>query len=649
MVTGPTRHDAHRAHPADATGMPIPSAGGRAGLRRSVGLLAAVRGPVLVTIVLGLLVSALPFVSNAVFGPLMQTIAHAGAAGNLTGVWSVKGALRGTGDGVQSGPLGWLSAPLPFWVLLTVWGASLVLGQLLSFIDTWIQAQVQWKLLATIRQRVYEHVQTLSLDFFTSTRTGALLQRVQVEVSGVQKLLTDCLIPPVVDGVVLAGALGYLLVLSWQMTIVSLLLSPMAMVALRYTGKGLQAATRQMLLAHRRLGGEIQETISGIAEIQLFNAQRRRAARFGDESVFAAKTISRMMIWAQAGARSTQIFTALSTVLVLIAGVVFSARLGLTFAGLLVFVGFVPTMFASVQRIVAAYTTYYSTIPNVVATYDLLDTKPTVYDYPDAVPLGDVRGDIVFDDVAFGYSPDHRIFDGLSFSISNGQTVGIVGRIGSGKTTIFNLLLRFHDPHRGRILLDGHEIASVTLASLHDQVSKLAQFPFFLKDTITENVRLAKQDATDAEIQQACELAHIHTVIADPTELPDGYDTIVDVEVPSGGQKRLIALARCLLRKPEVLLFDEPTENLDADQRTRLRRVIRGYARDRTCIIVSHDMDFIAEVTDRIIVLANGRVAEDGAHESLLAGDGLYRKLYDAQRIDPALLRGTTGSIPGGM
>lgn len=630
-------------------GAPISSAGGRAGLRRSLGLLATVRGPVLVTIVLGLLVSALPFVSNAVFGPLMQAIAHAGSAGHLAGVWSVKGTLLGSGDGTRSGPLGWLAAPLPFWVLLTVWGASLVLGQLLSFIDTWIQAQVQWKLLATIRQRVYEHVQTLSLDFFTSTRAGALLQRVQIEVAGVQKLLTDCLIPPAVDGVVLAGALGYLLVLSWQMTIVSLLLSPMALIALRYTGKSLQAATQQMLMAHRRLGGEIQETISGIADIQLFNAQGRRAARFGEESVFAAKTISRMMIWAQAGARSAQIFTALSTVLVLIAGVVFSASLGLTFASLLVFVGFVPTMFASVQRIVTAYTKYYSTIPNVIATYDLLDTKPTVYDYPDAVPLGNVRGDIVFDDVAFGYSPDHRILDGLSFSISNGQTVGIVGRIGSGKTTIFNLLLRFLDPHRGRILLDGHEIASVTLASLRDQVSKLAQFPFFLKDTIAENVRLAKQDATDTEIQQACELAHIHTVIVDRTELPDGYETIVDVEVPSGGQKRLIALARCLLRKPEVLLFDEPTENLDADQRTRLRRVIREYGRDRTCLVISHDMDFIAEVADRIIVLAGGRVAEDGTHEALLASDGLYRKLYDAQRIDPALLRGPTGSIPGGM
>ena len=164
-------------------------------------------------------------------------------------------------------------------------------------------------------------------------------------------------------------------------------------------------------------------------------------------------------------------------------------------------------------------------------------------------------------------------------------------------------------------------------------MSKLAQFPFFTKDTIRENIRLARPDASDAEIEEACEQAHVHSVITDPTKMHDGYDTVVDVQVPSGGQKRLIALARCLLRKPEVLLLDEPTENLDADQRARLTGVIRDYARDRTCVVISHDMDFIAAVADRILVLENGRITPRWATTTrLMAEGGLYKRLYEAQK-----------------
>ncbi len=178
----------------------------------------------------------------------------------------------------------------------------------------------------------------------------------------------------------------------------------------------------------------------------------------------------------------------------------------------------------------------------------------------------------------------------------------------------------------------------MTITSLRDQVSKLAQFPFFTKDTIRENIRLARPDAGDADIEEACKQAHVHSVITDPMKLHDGYDTVVDVQVPSGGQKRLIALARCLLRKPEVLLLDEPTENLDADQRARLTGVIRDYARDRTCVVISHDMDFIAAVADRILVLERRTHCTSGRPQH---ADDRRRPLQTtlrAQNVDPDLV-----------
>ena len=598
-------------------------------IRRSLGMLPAVRRSIAALFVVGALASALPYVSAAAFGPMMQVVADAGTNGNLTGVWDMRGPLVARSDG----PLSEVAGSVPFAVLLTVWAGALVLTQLMYLVNAWVGTKVERVLVTDIRQRVHDHLQTLSLDFFTASRSGALMHRVTAESAGVQRLLTDCLLPPLIDSVVLLVAVCYLVALSWQMTVAALVLTPVALLVLRYAGRYVQAAVRRTMDADRAMGAELEQTVSGIAEIQLFNAQPVRSKRFRAVSDEAAKSEASTVMWMQATANGSQVFVAVSTVVVLLVGIGFSSSFGLTFAGLMVFAGMVPTMFGAAQRVMGAYTTYQSVAPSAASTYELLDTRPTVQESPDAVELGEVHGNLVFDDVAFGYTPTQRVLDGLSFSIAEGETVALVGGIGSGKSTVYNLLLRFLDPQRGRILLDGHPIDEVTIASLREQVSKLAQFPFFTKDTIRENIRLARPEATDAEIEQACIRANVHAVITDPKKMHDGYDTVVDVQVPSGGQKRLIALARCLLRTPEVLLLDEPTENLDADQRALLTGVIRGYAKDRTCLVISHDMDFIAAVADRILVIEDGRIAQQGDHHTLIAAGGPYKRLYEAQNV----------------
>jgi len=593
-------------------------------------MLRSVRGLVVVSLLLGVVASALPYISAAAFGPMVQVIADAGERGNLSGVWNMQGPLVAREDGLLRS----LAGPVPFAVLLTVWAGSLVLNQLMYFVDAWVGAKVQRLLLVDIRQRVHDHVPSLSLDFFTGSRTGELIQRVTAEPAGVQRLLTDCLLPPLIDAVVLVVVIAYLLAISWQMTVAALALTPLALITLRYAGRAVQAAMRQVMTADRSMAAELEQTVSGIAEIQMFNAQPMRSKRFHKVSDEAALSDAKSVVWMQATANGSQVFVALSTVVVLLVAIGFHSSFGLTFAGLIVFTGMVPRMFSAAQRVMGAYTTYQSVAPNATSTYELLDTRPSIRESADAVVIGEVHGNVVFDGVTFGYTPDQTVLDGLSLSIAEGETVALVGGTGSGKSTVFNLALRFLDPRHGRILLDGHDIAGVTFDSLRDQVSKLAQFPFFTKDTIRENIRLARPDATDADIEEACEAAHVHSIITDPAKLRDGYDTVVDVQVPSGGQKRLIALARCLLRKPEVLLLDEPTENLDADQRARLIGVIRDYARDRTCVVISHDMDFIAAVADRILVLENGRIAQMGDHHALIAEGGLYKRLYEAQRVN---------------
>lgn len=603
-------------------------------IRRSLGMLPAVRSSIVALFVVGALASALPYVSAAAFGPMMQVVADAGTNGNLTEVWDMRGPLVARTDG----PLGGVAGSVPFAVLLTVWAGALVLTQLMYLVNAWVGTKVERVLVTDIRQRVHDHLQTLSLDFFTASRSGALMQRVTTESAGVPRLLTGCLLPPLIDTVVLLVVVGYLVALSWQMTVAALVLTPVALVVLKVAGGHVQAAVRRTMTADRAMGAELEQTISGIAEIQLFNAQAVRSKRFHEMSDDAARSDASTTMWMQATANGSQVFIALSTVVVLLVGIGFSSSFGLTFAGLMVFAGMVPTMFGAAQRVMGAYTTYQSVAPSAASTYELLDTRPTVREAPGATPLGNVRGNLVFDDVAFGYSPTQKVLDGLSFSVVEGETVALVGGIGSGKSTVYNLVLRFLDPQRGRILLDGNAIDGVTIASLRDQVSKLAQFPFFVKDTIRENIRLARPGATDAEIAEACVRANVHAVITDPKKMHDGYNTVVDVQVPSGGQKRLIALARCLLRTPEVLLLDEPTENLDAGQRALLTGVIRGYAKDRTCLVISHDMDFIAAVADRILVIEDGRIAQQGDHQTLIAAGGPYKRLYEAQNVDPSLV-----------
>ena len=626
-------------------------------IQRALKLLQGHMGIVVVSFILSLIMSLLPFVAAAAIGPIFKLFGQAAQGGDWSKVWGMTSSFYDTseGGGVAGFPpafiRNWLSTPLTFTTIFVIWTVSIVFRNVLDIVRAWVDANLEQRLLSSLRQHVYDHIQSLSLDFFMGGQTGALMQRILSETGTVQRLLTQVLLTPVVDVLVMVIVIAYLLALSWQMTLVLFVLAPATLLMFRYTSGKLQQGAMGINLSSRELGAELEETISGISDIQVFNAQKKRSDRFREASKAAAKSTAATTAWMSLSNSGAQIFISLTTALVMLVAILLGVKWGLTFSSAIVFMQMAPNLFTPVQRLVGSYTMYQSLVPGIVSTYELIDTRPSVVEKPAAKDLGEVHGDISFDNVVFGYSPTQTVLKGISFDIKEGETIALVGGIGCGKSTIMNLILRFLDPQHGRILIEGQDISDVTLSSLREQVSKLSQFPFFLKDTIRENVRLGRVTASDAEVEDACRLAHIHDVIVDRQRMPQGYDTVVDVQIPSGGQKRLIALARCLLRKPEVLLLDEPTENLDADQRNRLIQVIREYAKDRTCIVISHDLNFVAAVADRILVLDKGLVADHGTHEELIQRPGLYQTLYNLKNVDPSLLRSRSTSekppLPG--
>ena len=622
----------------------MPKMSARPYIGRAIKLLRGQYFMVTLSLFLSLVMFLLPFVGAAALGPLLKLFGEAAARGDWNGVWSLTGSFyeksaSAGGGGVFSGITEWLATPLSFTTIFVIWTFAIVMRNVLDIVRAWVDATLEQRLLTKLRQDLYRHIQSLSLDFFMGGQTGALMQRVLSETTSVQRLLTQVLLTPIIDALVLVVVIAYLLALSWQMTLVLFVLAPLTLLIFKFTSAKLQQGALGINLSARELGAELEETINGISDIQVFNAQPKRNERFRVASIDAARATASTTAWMSLSNSGAQVFISLTTALILLFAILLGARWGLTFATAIVFMQMAPNLFTPVQRLISSYTMYQSLVPGIVSTYELFDTKPTVVERPGATALGEVHGDIDFENVVFGYSARQRVLDGISFHIKEGETIAFVGPIGCGKSTILNLILRFLDPQQGQILLEGKDISGVTLNSLREQVSKLSQFPFFLKDTIRENVRLGRAEASDAAVEQACNLAHIHDVIVDPQRMPQGYNTIVDVQVPSGGQKRLIALARCLLRKPEVLLLDEPTENLDADQRNRLIQVIREYANERTCLVISHDLNFVAAVADRILVIDKGKIVDQGAHDELISREGLYKTLYGLKNVDPSLLR----------
>lgn len=583
----------------------------------------------LVVVVLAAVVGAIP---PLLFRALLdQGLPHQGSNGNLTLIaWLTVGA-----------------------VALAVANAGLGLYQ------RYFSAAIGEGLIYDLRVSLFDHVQRMPLAFFTRTQTGALLSRMNNDVIGAQQAVTNTLGTVVSNSITLVVTLAVMLGLEWRLTILTLLVLPAFIYPARKIGVRLQRATREQMQLNASMNTTATErfNVSGALLVKLFGRYHderqgfeRRAGRVRDIGVSVAMY-------------NRVLFVALSFVAAVGTAVVYAFGGWLAIEGIIsvgtvgAFVLYVSQIYQPLTQLTNARVDVLTAVVSFERVFEVLDFPTAIKDRPGAFDLVDPRGAIELDDVWFrhpapntvslpsleegaapGTEPSDWILRDVSLRIEPGEFVALVGPSGAGKTTISMLVPRIVEATEGTVRVDGHDVTELTQASLEHAIGVVMQDPHLFHETIRENLRYARPDATDAEIETACRAAQIHELI---TTLPDGYETVVGERGYrlSGGEKQRLAIARMFLKDPRVVILDEATSHLDAESESSIQRALAEGLAGRTAIVIAHRLSTIVGA-DRIIVIDDGRIVEQGTHAELLARGGVYADLSRKQLEQPGSLAG---------
>ncbi|MBB2962350.1 ABC transporter ATP-binding protein [Methylobacterium sp. R2-1] len=493
-----------------------------------------------------------------------------------------------------------------------------------------------------MRARAFDHLQKLSFRFFDGQKTGHLVARVTKDLEEIGEVAHHGPEDVFIAVMTLFGAFALMFLVHPPLALMTLAILPViAFVTIRYGGR----MTRNWQAQYGRVGAfnaRIEENVGGIRVVKAFANEAHERALFASDNQKYRKTkleAYRLM----AGALSINYLgLRLVQIVVLLGGAAFVVRGDLSAGGFVGFLLLVGVFYRPLEKIGAVIETYPKGIAGFRRYQALLATEPDIADRPGAVPTPPLKGEIRFEGVRFGYSPDRPVLDGVDLTIRAGETVAFVGPSGAGKTTLLSLIPRFYEAEAGRITIDGHDIRDLTLASLRGQIGIVQQDVFLFAGTIRENIAYGRLGASEAEIMDAATRARLDGLIA---SLPEGLDTVIGergVKL-SGGQKQRLAIARAFLKNPPILILDEATSALDTQTEREIQASLFELAEGRTTLVIAHRLATIRHA-DRIVVVAENGIAEQGRHDALLAGDGYYRRLHAAQVEDPVSDRPRTAA-----
>ncbi len=507
--------------------------------------------------------------------------------------------------------------------------ASAVLYAVASWAQTYLVGWVGQRALQDLRARLFAHLQSLSISFYSRNRAGVIISRLTNDVEALDQLVEDGMATLFQSGLTLIGVVVILFVMDPHLALLTFLALPLLAIGgvlFRIASADAYRLTREKIAS---ITGYLQETLSGIRVVRAFGQEPRHLARFHELNEDNREANMKTVRLNAAYFPAVELLSALVTVEILVVGGI-EAINGHTSTGIVfAFIAALNNFFDPIQQLSQLYTTYQSGMAALDKIFELLDEKPDLVDAPDAVELSQIRGELRFDEVSFRYGneeDDAWALRDLDLVIPPGQTVALVGSTGAGKSTFAKLVARFYDPTDGSVLVDGHDLRHVAARSLRSQMGIVPQEGFLFSGTVRENIAFGRPDASDEEIAAASRAVGAAAFIE---ALEHGYDTQVGergVQL-SAGQRQLLAFARALVADPRILVLDEATSNVDVHTETLIEEGLRRLVAGRTAIVIAHRLSTIRHA-GRIIVLEHGRVIEQGTHDELLEEHGRYWQLY---------------------
>ena len=525
-------------------------------------------------------------------------------------------------------------------VLVTIMAVLPIITGLIGLAQTYYTTSVGQDVMRDLRSQLYEHLQTLSVRFYTGTRTGEIQSRLANDVGGVQSVLTNTASSVLSNVVIFVSSLVAMLVISWQLTIISVVTVPVFFWLTRLVGERRRAVAKATQEALAEMSAITQETlsVSGILLSKLFGRQGREFERYRGQSDALARLEVRQQMVGQSFFTAVQIFLSLTPAAVyLVAGLLISGGSSAISAGTIVaFTTLQTRLYFPIGQLLQVAVELRSSLALFDRIFGYLDLRPDIVDRPGALTLAaaDVRGEVALRDVRFSYAAEgtdagRLALDGVSLTAEPGQLVALVGSSGAGKTTISYLVPRLYDVDGGSVEVDGHDVRDLTLASLAGAIGYVTQESYLFHATIRENLLYGRPDATEEEMIDAARAAFIHDRIV---EFGAGYDTVVGERGYrlSGGEKQRLAIARVLLHDPRILVLDEATSALDTTSERMVQQALVPLMRGRTTLAIAHRLSTIISA-DVIYVIDRGQVVEHGRHAELLAAGGAYARLYREQ------------------